>query len=173
LLLYPISLSLSLSLSHSLPSHSSHPIPSLARPPLHPVLPLPPTPLCPLPRPPCLSWLSTYMVELHLLPLLGFKQLPDLLDRGTLPGPTSASRLEPWVRSALSIVLTQACLYYPGSLSSRHLHLVLGCRGRARALSPHSSPDCTAKRVHGHIISSSLPIFTHNYQFYRRAPTFI
>ncbi|OHE91042.1 hypothetical protein CORC01_13664 [Colletotrichum orchidophilum] len=71
------------------------------------------------------------MVELHLLPLLGFKQLPDLLDRGTLPDPTSASRLEPWTRSALSIVLTQACLFYPGPLRSRHLHLVLGCPGRA------------------------------------------
>ncbi|KAF6822314.1 hypothetical protein CPLU01_12111 [Colletotrichum plurivorum] len=55
------------------------------------------------------SWpsLTYYMVELHQLPWLGFKQLPAPLDRGTLPGrgrgrgrdPWPYVGIPPWVRS--------------------------------------------------------------------------
>ncbi|WQF75842.1 hypothetical protein CDEST_00856 [Colletotrichum destructivum] len=86
------------------------------------------------------------MVELHLLPLLGFKQLPAVLDHGTLSGP--ASSLGP----DLPLSPDKACsiLICP----SRSTSSCSAALGELPLL--HRTAPALHSKVH---ISSSVPIF--------------
>ncbi|KAK2000518.1 hypothetical protein LX36DRAFT_421299 [Colletotrichum falcatum] len=84
----------------------------------------PPPLLCALPRPPCLAWLSDVHGRASSTTLARV-QTASCCPRPrhlAWPGPTSASRLEPWARSALSIDKACSILVCPRSTSSCILH---------------------------------------------------